>query len=264
MYRFRLFIAGLFACAILMAAGFTSTAFAHDKREHHHVDPSGKEEGFPLTTAIWDIKSIPTCWKVDEATFNLYSAQREITRKAVTDTWEAVSLVRFTGWGQCVGGNNGGVSIAIVDDAVLDNLEDNPGTYGLGTQMKRNYPSMDLNFEFTSWSADYCQIRKDECNRLIAVHEFGYALGFSHEHNRNNTPAECSAREKPQGTDGDVKFGPWDAESVLNYCNRLSGNGVLSQGDIAMVKHYYGDPDAVVEAPISIFDESGNFLTVVQ
>jgi hypothetical protein len=44
---------------------------------------------------------------------------------------------------------------------------------------------MVLNFTFNNWSPIMKNRRKDYII-AIAVHEFGHAIGFSHEHNRKD------------------------------------------------------------------------------
>jgi hypothetical protein len=97
---------------------------------------------------------------------------------------------------------------------------------------------MELNFTFSNWNT-FCQTEREFCIRTDAVHEFGHALGFSHEQNRPDTPSTCA--DAPQGENGDILFGPWDLASVMNYCNpNWEGGGSLSATDIAGVRALYG------------------------
>lgn len=172
--------------------------------------------------------NIPVCW---ENPNNTNAQERGWVQNSVQRTWEANSLVRFTGWGTCTNTSTG-VRIQIVDDG--------PHTTGLGTGVNGVVNGMHLNFTFTNWST-VCQNTRQFCIEAIAAHEFGHALAFAHEQNRpDTTDASCVGLR--QGTNGTILVGPWDPQSIMNYCSpQWNNNGLLSNVDINMVRTGYGN-----------------------
>ncbi len=165
-----------------------------------------------------------------------------IVRASISETWERYSALAFVGWQKCASLNEG-IRITISDVG--------PYTRGLGRQLQVDTPKgkgseaagMVLNFTFMNWSPP-CQAidQKPICIRSIAIHEFGHAIGFSHEQNRPDTPGECL--QPPQGPNGDKLLTPYDKESVMNYCfNIYNKDLVLSKLDISAVRQVYGAED---------------------
>ncbi len=197
-------------------------------------------------------RAISVCWEDETWEGRDYGRFRALVREAVTEQWEKTLAtledgtavpedlrVRFVGWVKCSEGFSDGIRIHVSDEV--------PSTV-LGFVVAAQPQGMILNFEFRRWEPTCLGpsgLADPFCVRSIAVHEFGHALGFSHEQDRTDTPAHCADEALRPG--GDFYGGSWDLNSVLNYCSPAWNNdGQLSAQDarwsrIAYYPRYYPD-----------------------
>lgn len=189
-------------------------------------EPAVIPYGAIVKAARWKRLSVPVCWESASA---VDAEAREWTRDAVAKTWQKASRIELTGWQQCAPVNKG-IRIKVADVG--------PHVKTLGRFLDGMRNGMVLNFDFHGWGTE-CAATREHCVRAIAVHEFGHALGFTHEQNRPDAPGEC--RSLRQGTNPDKLLTPYDPGSVMNYCNKAWNNdGFLSHRDTEAVQELYG------------------------
>lgn len=191
-------------------------------------NPHVKPYAAILNAARWPSPNIPVCWENPSSTD---AATREWVKDSVKRTWSAASALKFTGWAKCAPVNRG-IRIRIADEG--------PHVKGLGRFLDGKVDGMVLNFAFIKWSQS-CLANREHCIRAVSVHEFGHAVGFTHEQNRADAPGEC--RMLAQGTSPDSLLTPYDPSSAMNYCNKnWSNDGYLSALDIVAAQTLYGKP----------------------
>lgn len=182
---------------------------------------------------------IDVCWV--EETPQTRSA-RNLVREAVRATWETYGNIEFAGWQKCQGESRG-ISIAF-RDAESDSK--------IGNESAGFTPSMYLNATFENDRIE-CKAKINQCVWSTAVHEFGHALYFLHEHMRAEVRRhpDCKSKlvqgalnERPAWFAVPDTLGTeYDPVSVMNYCANIYERQILlSNCDVVALHQAYGRP----------------------
>jgi hypothetical protein len=162
------------------------------------------------TAKLWGQRDIPVCW----ADMPDVPAEAVWIQEALRGqrSWSAAGNINFTGWGPC-NGATGGIQLTAGDSMVTTYLADGAPA-GLAT--------MELDFRNPIGDWDRCDteavLSREECLKTTALHEFGHAIGYAHEHNRIPKPDGCTSAA--QGNNGTATYGDVaDGRAIMAYCS---------------------------------------------
>jgi hypothetical protein len=165
-----------------------------------------QDELYWRSAAVWDKRDVSVCW-----TFSGFAAEKALVKAALKGqrSWAAAGNINFVGWGSC-----GTADIRI-------NNGNNRSEVG-----KQSSGATDMWLDFRSAPEDFYLVclahglDRNECITTNAVHEFGHAVSYLHEQNRDDVSVPGSCEDQTDdGLEGDSTFGGFDTDSVVGYCN---------------------------------------------
>ena len=184
------------------------------------------------TNRIWGQRDIPVCWAVPPTTAGEAAWVQETMRGQ--RSWSTAGNINFTGWGNCAAGATGILLTAGVRAAT---------TY-LDDRAPAGIATLELDFRDPIGNYPRCTteatLSREDCIRTTAMHEFGHAIGYAHEHNRMPKPDGCTSAV--QGTNGDDVYGDADERAIMGYCNFTTDISPLERGGTdRLYRQRYGD-----------------------
>lgn len=212
---------------------------SNPRMAHDLVAPADPYAGAFEVGTPWDKRVLEVCF-----TQSGNQTERNWIRRTIDESWEAVSGVRFTGWGTCADENDGDISIELTEHG-------DGGTSLFGTDSLQAYPSMTITIDYERAGCghftpcdegidDNGKTGRQNCIEEVAKHEFGHALALRHEQARPDSKCESDEDFDVPGSLDGQELWSYDDESIMDYCHLATeDNTPLSLGDVRTINSLY-------------------------
>jgi hypothetical protein len=185
-------------------------------------------------TGTSGVAQIPVCLDQNVGHPSAHAADNAVrVRAKLKATWSAVAKIDFTGFGTCGTNRNGMIVMHLVNGG-LPIVDGKPAA---GITAPLGYPGANAHTDLSILCDK--SVPSGSIDEAAAVHEFGHALGFSHEQDRPDFTDTCLSQTVENG--GNTLDTPPDPPSIMSsvYCNIL-GPADLSFWDVWGVQIAYG------------------------
>jgi hypothetical protein len=233
------------------------------------ADSNSSDRSFGTGLPLWSKKRLGVCWEIG----SVFSSDQKIMIEEAVAKEYAQAEFELYNWKECspkqivldsssplgvtyIPNVDEDIRVDSCDNTSNPNTSDNPceNYSALGADNLTLFGGVHLNQKADT--TGLCSDRKDGfCLKNYALHEFGHALGLSHEHegvNPDNCPEIGTVEAEFQK--GKTTFGTIDKDSIMNYCKNIHDmvNGQepkLSTGDISGLIALYNEPIITFSGP---------------